>query len=199
MDAVMVIGPKKIVGPYEKPEASFNPYDPRAPEVAAILKKRLESYSSKVIIEHIGSTAIPECPGKGIVDLMALYPDQHLDKAKKLLLAFGFRRQGKEFKNRFPDSRPVFMGTFEYDNTPFLIYVHVIREDSYEAVRFRIFRDRLRSDPELLSEYISVKKKIISRGVVDTDEYVELKRPVIRKILGEAYDEKSDMVSRNGP
>ena len=81
------------------------------------------------------------------------------------------------------------MGTFEYDNTPFLVYVHVIRDDSYEAVRFRIFRDRLRSDPELLSEYISVKKKIISRGVVDTDEYVELKRPVIQKILGKDYDE----------
>ncbi len=195
-DALMAIGPKKIIGPYKKPEASFNPYDPRALEVAATLKKCLESHSPKVTIEHIGSTAVPECPGKGVVDLMALYPDQSLEKVKELLLAFGFQRQGKEFKNRFPDSRPVFMGTFEYDNTSFLVYVHVIRDDSDEAVRFRIFRDRLRSDSELLSEYISVKKEIISRGVVDTDEYVKLKRPVIQKILDKEYDEKSDIMRR---
>lgn len=183
----MAIQFKKIIGPYKKPKASFNPYDSRAPKVAAILKEQLETYSSKVIIEHIGSTAIPECPGKGVVDLMALYPDQYLEEVKLLLLEVGFQRQGKEFKKRFPDSRPVFMGTFQYDNTSFLIYVHVIKDDSYEAVRFRKFRDRLRCDSELLSEYISTKKRIISKGVVDTDEYVELKRPIIQKILGKDY------------
>ncbi len=180
----------KIIGPYKKPNASFHSYDPRAPEVALLLKKRIETSMPEITIEHIGSTAIPGCPGKGVVDLMGLYPNEHLDVIKALLMAMGFQRQGKEFKNRFPDTRPVFMGTLEYDKTSFLIYVHVILHDCYEAVRFRIFRDRLCNDSELLRAYISEKKRIISEGVVDTDDYAELKKSIVQRILGDDYDER---------
>jgi len=181
---------EKIIGPYKKPQASFQPYDHRAPHVANHLMKLAESYLPKVTIEHIGSTAITGCPGKGIIDLMALYPKGHLNVVKQLFLAMGFQRQGKEFKNRFPDTRPVVMGTFEYEKTSFLVYVHVINEDSYEAVRFRIFRDRLDSDTELLSAYIAEKKRILSEGVTDTDDYAEMKQSIIKRILGYDYDEK---------
>jgi len=150
-----------------------------------------ESYLPEVTIEHIGSTAIPECPGKGIVDLMALYPEESLDVVKEFFLTIGFQRQGKEFKNRFPDSRPVMMGTFEYANKSFLVYIHVIQKDSYEALRFPIFRDRLASNTELLSAYITEKKRIISEGVLDTDDYAEMKQSIIRLILGSEYDEKT--------
>jgi len=181
---------EKIIGPYEKPKASFHPYDPKAPVVAAILKKQIETHMPEVSIEHIGSTAIPDCPGKGVVDLMALYPNKRLDSIKSLLLKMGFQRQGIEFKNRFPDERPVFMGTYRYDKVSFLVYVHVIYQDSYEAVRFRIFRDRLCSNSELLFEYISVKKQIIAEGVADTDDYAEMKKNIIQKILDDDYEDK---------
>ncbi|MCP4578675.1 MAG: GrpB family protein [Deltaproteobacteria bacterium] len=61
----------------------------------------------------------------------------------------------------------------------------VIHEDSYEAVRFRIFRDRLCSDPDLLSAHTAGKKRIISAGVTDTDtdHYAEMKHAIIRQIL----------------
>jgi len=100
----------------------------------------------------------------------------------------GFQRQGKEFKNRLPDARPVMMGTFEYENTSFLVYIHVIQKDSYEAVRFRIFRDRLAGDTELLSAYIDEKKRIISEGITDTDDYAEMKQSIIQRILGTDYE-----------
>lgn len=182
---------KKIVGPYKKPRATFHPYDNRFPLVADHLKKLIELYMADVTIEHIGSTAIPGCPGKGIIDLMALYPNGHLDIVNKVLSAMGFQRQGKEFKNRFPDSRPVMMGTLKYGDSSFLVYVHIIHEASYEAVRFRIFRDRLCDDSELLSAYIAEKKRIILEGVTDTDTYAELKRPIMQRILGNDYDEKN--------
>ena len=182
---------EKIIGPYQKPQATFHPYDHRSPEVAKHLIKLAESYLPEVTIEHIGSTAITGCPGKDIIDLMALYPKGRLDVVKELFLAMGFQRQGKEFRNRFPDTRPVMMGTFEFDNKSFLVYIHVIQEDSYEAVRFRIFRDRLCNDSELLSAYIAEKKRIILEGIVDTDEYAEMKRSIIQRILGDDYDEKN--------
>ena len=92
---------EQIIGPYKKPQASFQPYDHRAPQVAKHLIKLAESYLPEVTIEHVGSTAIAGCPGKGIIDLMALYPKGRLDVVKELFLAMGFQRQGKEFRNRF--------------------------------------------------------------------------------------------------
>lgn len=181
---------EKIIGPYKKPQTSFQPYDHRASKVANHLINLAEKYLPEVIIEHIGSTAVKGCPGKGIIDLMALYPKGRLDVVKKLFLGMGCQRQGKEFKNRFPDSRPVMMGTFESDNKSFLLYIHVIQKDSYEAVRFRSFRDRLDSDSELLSAYIAEKKRIISEGITDTDDYAELKQTTIKRILGSDYDDK---------
>ena len=181
---------EKIVGPYQKPKAGFYPYDPRAPKVAALVKARIEERMPEITIEHIGSTAVPGCPGKGVVDLMALYPDNRLDDAVSLLAAMGYQRQGKEFRNRFPDSRPVYMGTYCFDHTPFLVYVHVIQQDAYEATRFRIFRDRLRNDPDLLTEYAAVKQDIISQGVVDTDDYAIIKKRIIEKVLGNDLVEK---------
>lgn len=180
---------EKIVGPYERPKAEFNLYDPRAVTVAELLKDRIESALPIVIAEHIGSTAVPGCPGKGIVDMMVLYPEGCLEQIVSILKAMGFQRQGPEFRNRFPDDRPMMMGTLKYDNTPFLVYIHVIHKDSYEAVRFRIFRDRLRSDPELLEAYSDVKKKIIDEGTTNSDDYVERKRAIIEKILGDDYTE----------
>jgi GrpB-like predicted nucleotidyltransferase (UPF0157 family) len=122
---------------------------------------------------------------------MALYAKGQLNIVKKLFLAMGFQRQGKEFKNRFPDSRPVMMGIFEYDNKSFLVYIHVIQKDSYEAVRFRIFRDRLASHTDLLSAYITEKKRIIAEGINDTDDYAKMKQSIIKQILGSDYDEKA--------
>lgn len=181
---------EKIIGSYKKPLASFHPYDPRAPEVAYYIKNKIESYLPEITIEHIGSTAVPGCPGKGVVDLMALYPKGKLEVVAKLLFLMGFQRQGQEFRNRFPDERPVLMGTYGYDNTSFLIYVHIIHEDSYEATRFLIFRDRLRNNADLLSYYTAEKKRIISEGVTDTDDYAEMKHSIIQRILGNDYDEK---------
>jgi len=178
---------EKIIGPYKRPQAEFNPYDPRAVDVANLLKEKIEALAPDIKAEHIGSTAVPGCPGKGIVDMMTLYPDGGLDTNISLLKALGFQRQGREFKNRFPDERPVMMGTYEHDGTSFLVYIHVIHRDSYEAERFRIFRDRLKNDPGLFNEYVEIKRRIIDEGVIDSDEYVERKRAVIEKILGKEY------------
>lgn len=179
----------KLVGPYQKPNAGFHPYDPRAPSVAALVKEGIEARMPEITIEHVGSTAVPGCPGKGVVDLMALYPDGRLDDAVALLSAVGFQRQGMEFRNRFPDARPVYMGNCRFDDSVFLVYVHVLRDDAYEAERFRIFRDRLRSDPDLLGEYVAVKKAIVANGVVNTDDYAIRKKDVIAKILGDDMGE----------
>ncbi len=59
-----------IVRPARKPRAEYVEYDPLYPEVA----ERVIEHASRcgVAIEHVGSTSVPGCGGKGVVDLVAL-------------------------------------------------------------------------------------------------------------------------------
>lgn len=84
---------KPIIGPYEERKAACRDYDPRTAEVAKQIAAIIQAHLSGVFVEHIGSTSVPGCAGKGIVDLMLLYPDGQLAAAKAVLDALGFQRQ----------------------------------------------------------------------------------------------------------
>jgi len=57
-----------------------------------------------------------------------------------------------------------------YDGTIFLLHVHVIAGSSPEAEELRRFRDRLRTDPNLVASYIASKKAILASGITDSVE-----------------------------
>src|SRR5229473_1531214 len=57
-----------------KPPACVE-YDPRVVEVAHEIMQMISAALPPVTVEHIGSTSVPGCAGKGIIDLMVLYPD----------------------------------------------------------------------------------------------------------------------------
>jgi GrpB-like predicted nucleotidyltransferase (UPF0157 family) len=71
------------------------------------------------------------------------------------------------------------LGFFRWDAHRFLIYVHVVHQLSDEVRRFREFRDRLIREPALVAEYCASKRRIVAKGIVDTDEYAVQKRSVI--------------------
>ena len=54
---------------YESRQAVFSAYDPRSAEVAALLIHAIEERNQRLRADHIGSTAVPECRGKGVIDL----------------------------------------------------------------------------------------------------------------------------------
>ena len=59
-----------IIGPYEARPAVCRDYDRRAPEVAKQIGNLIHEHLPQVFVEHVGSTSVPGCAGKGIVDLM---------------------------------------------------------------------------------------------------------------------------------
>ena len=64
------------IGPierYEEAPAACLPCDLRAPEVAREVAERVERRLAGVSVEHVGSSAVPGCAGKGVVDLMIPY------------------------------------------------------------------------------------------------------------------------------
>jgi GrpB-like predicted nucleotidyltransferase (UPF0157 family)/mannose-6-phosphate isomerase-like protein (cupin superfamily) len=133
------------------------------------------------MVEHVGSTAVPGCAGKGIVDLMALYGPGRLAEVRDGLDALGFQRQTG--RDPFPEERPMRIGSIAYDGVRFQLHAHVIAHDSPEVLELRTFRDRLRVDPALLARYVAVKEKIIREGITDRLEYTLRKGEFIAETL----------------
>src|SRR5688500_10459507 len=79
--------------PYQPAAAACHPFDPRAARVAQLLANLICARMPDLTVEHVGSTSVPGCAGKGIVDLMVLYPPGLLAEARDTLDALGFQPQ----------------------------------------------------------------------------------------------------------
>ena len=134
-----------------------------------------------IAVEHVGSTAVPGCAGKGVVDLVIPYREGELPRVKRALDDLGFQRQGTRYP--FPEDRPMRVGSLDHDDDPFRLHVHVVPAGSGEPEEFRAFRDRPRSDPELLRGYVDRKRRIIEGGTTDPVAYSRTKGDFVRQVL----------------
>jgi GrpB-like predicted nucleotidyltransferase (UPF0157 family) len=166
---------------YSKPDEIFRPYDDRFPEVAHQVAALIEAQLPDGRVEHIGSTAVPNCAGKGNIDLLLCYPPGRLAAAREALDRLGFQRQTG--KDPFPEDRPLRLGTFTHDGTTFRLHVHVIAENDPEATELRNFRDRLRANPALVAEYVASKRAALNAGPTDNLAYNRAKEPFIRNTI----------------
>jgi GrpB-like predicted nucleotidyltransferase (UPF0157 family)/mannose-6-phosphate isomerase-like protein (cupin superfamily) len=158
-----------VIGPYVKCDVTCTPHDPRSIEVAREVGRLIEGHLRGVVVEHIGSTAVPGCAGKGIVDLLIAYEPGRLGEVRDGLDALGFERQTG--RDPFPEERPMRVGSIEFDGSRFPLHAHVVDSTSPEARELRSFRDRLRAEPSLLAQYVAVKRKILAEGKPDSLDY----------------------------
>jgi GrpB-like predicted nucleotidyltransferase (UPF0157 family)/mannose-6-phosphate isomerase-like protein (cupin superfamily) len=170
------------IGPYQSATAACRDHDPRSGDVARRVGSLIEEVLEGVVVEHIGSTAAPGCAGKGVVDLMVLYPPGRLATVRDALDRLGFQRQTG--RDPFPEERPMRVGSIQHDDTRFQLHAHVIAADSPEAAVLRNFRDRLRADPRLQDRYVALKKQILAEGITDPVDYSDRKGDFIATILG---------------
>ncbi len=156
-------------------------YDPRWAEVARRIGERVSAFLPQVTVEHIGSTAVPGCAGKGIIDLMVLYPDGQLQVVRETLDALGFQRQ--TVGHLFPESRPMRVGAVEHKGCMFRTHLHVIAASSREAAALRAFRELLRADPQKAEAYVAQKRAILAAGVTDSRAYTGMKGRFVEAAL----------------
>jgi len=175
---------EKPIGPYRELPAVCNDYDPRAPLVARYVGSLITQQVPAASVEHIGSTSVEGCAGKGVIDLMILYTADQLERVKKALEELGFQRQST--RDPFPEDRPMRIGSVEYDGSIFRLHAHVISIESPEADELRRFRDRLSKDQPSREEYVKRKREIIESGVTDTVDYSMAKEEFIRHLLNSA-------------
>lgn len=169
------------VEPYLNGPACYQPHDPRAASVAEWIAARIVAEGGELVVEHIGSTAVPGCAGKGIVDLAILYPEGCLNVAKRVLDTLGFQRQPT--RDPFPEDRPMRVGAVSYAGRKYNLHAHVISANSPEIIELRRFRDRLRADPVVRADYESTKQGIIASGITDSVDYCEAKGAFIQQVL----------------
>jgi GrpB-like predicted nucleotidyltransferase (UPF0157 family) len=136
----------------------------------ALIAKRLPDTT----IEHVGSSSVPGCAGKGVLDLVIPYRgDTHLGVINEALFALGFGRQRN--RDPFPETRPMRIGAFDHEGERFLLHVHVVPVRTHDLAELVDFRDRLRADPALVADYVAAKRAILDAGVRDGTDYAERK------------------------
>lgn len=160
----------------------FRPWDARCLDVAVRVAALITERMPDARVEHVGSTAIPGCDGKGVVDLLLLYPAGRLAKARDILDGLGFQRQTG--LDPFPEERPLRLGAIEHDGETFRLHVHVIAEDEAEAAEQIDFRERLRADPALVEEYVASKRGALSGDPTNNINYNRVKQPFIHRVIG---------------
>lgn len=171
----------KPIGLYVKLPAACEEWDPQAPEVARLLEELISEQLPDVLVEHVGSTSVPGCAGKGVIDVQILYGPGRLQAVKDALDELGFQRQVS--REPWPEERPMRCGAIEHGGKTYRIHAHVIAADSPEVATNRGFRDQLCADDTLRDAYVARKREIIASGVTDSTDYSIIKGDFVQGAL----------------
>ncbi len=172
-DVLAAVGSPQPILPYFDRPVSISEWDERAPAVAEQLRELIEHVSPGSRVEHIGSTAVPGCAGKGIIDLLVSYAEGGLESVKRGLASLGFQPQAG--RDPFPEDRPMRIGACASFGSGWRVHAHVIAADAAECGVLRGFRDRLRASRALMNAYVAEKRAIVAHGVRDGLEYSNAK------------------------
>jgi GrpB-like predicted nucleotidyltransferase (UPF0157 family) len=160
--------------PYPGPPPALRPWDPRAPDAAARAVALIAERLPDTAIEHVGSSSVPGCAGKGYLDLVIPYRDEtHLAAINEVLFVLGFGRQ--RGRDPFPETRPMRTGAIDYGDETYLLHIHVVPDNTHHMAELVDFRDRLRADPTLVESYVAAKRAVLDAGVRDGVDYAERK------------------------
>jgi GrpB-like predicted nucleotidyltransferase (UPF0157 family) len=128
-----------------------------------------------LVIEHIGSTAVPGMPGKGIIDLGTEADPADIPAITEALFRLGFGPQPGP--NPWPPTRPMHVGSLVQDGEEYRIHFHVHPRGNGDLAKDLRFRDALRANPDLRDAYAHRKQAIAgpAGGPVDAVHYQQEK------------------------
>jgi 16S rRNA processing protein RimM len=176
---VVIDPPEGLVEPIDDPVVLVD-HDPEWADVAAAEMTRLSRALGQqaVRIDHVGSTAVRGLAAKPIVDLQLSVPSLvPLEPLRKAMAKLGYVHvPDADWDERYPffalpRSRP---RTF---------HLHACVHGSAEERDHVAFRDRLRADPALASEYEALKRALAAERATDRSSYVDGKDAFVARVL----------------
>ena len=131
---------------------------------------------NSIKIEHVGSTSVEGLSAKPIIDLDIVIENDKFEIIKRLLNDKGYKHEG--------DLGIEGREAFSYSGKEELMthHLYVCPKDSKELFKHITFRDFLKNNPALASEYSKVKEQAAVLYPDDIDKYMEFKSEIIEKI-----------------
>ena len=133
-------------------------------------------------IEHIGSTAVPGLVSRPIIDIMVGLADFSMaNSVVPEIVNLGYTYFPK-FEDVMPNRRffkQLVDGTATH-------HIHMTEIDSEFWRRHLLFRDYLRSHPEMAAEYATLKKQLAKQDWNDSNDFAETKTDFIKKVEEQA-------------
>ena len=131
---------------------------------------------NSIKIEHVGSTSVEGLSAKPIIDLDIVIENNKFEIIKRLLNDKGYKHEG--------DLGIEGREAFSYSGKEELMthHLYVCPKDSKELFKHITFRDFLKNNPDLASEYSKVKEQAAVLYPDDIDKYMEFKSEIIEKI-----------------
>lgn len=131
-----------------------------------------------VSIEHVGSTAVPGCAAKPVIDIMiGLRTLAEGERCIAPLEAIGY-----EFRGDGGIAEHLFFRR----GKPRTHHLHMVERGGSYWNEHIAFRELLRTTPELAREYGALKKRLAARYRTQRVEYTEAKTPFVRAALAQA-------------
>jgi GrpB-like predicted nucleotidyltransferase (UPF0157 family) len=127
-------------------------------------------------IEHFGSTAVPGCAAKPVIDIMAAVENLEASRPAIVVLAgLGYQ---------YVPYRPDLIHWFCKPSRAFRTHhLHLTPFQSQLWSQRLVFRDYLRGDPSMASEYVNLKRALAERYRFDRDGYTDAKEPFVQRVL----------------
>lgn len=134
----------------------------------------------RIVLHHIGSTAVPGVPAKPIIDMLGITASFVLLDTSPLA-PLGYEDVGAygiEGRRYFRKSDARGCRTH---------HLHLFLAGSPQIVQHLAFRDYLRAHPQRAAAYAACKAKF-----ADAPDYQQAKEPLVRQLLAEALAWRED-------
>ena len=138
-----------------------------------------------VDIEHVGSTAVPGLPAKDIIDIMpAVALKTDLNATVGPMVAAGYT-YCPSYEHAFPDRRLFRMGAGDEVTE----HVHIVPIQHPFWPQHLVFRDRLRSHPDVRLAYEALKRELAEEFRGQRANYTEAKTSFIEEQIRLALED----------
>ncbi|MEE1812808.1 GrpB family protein [Streptomyces sp. BE133] len=160
-------------------------YDPQWPEQFEDLRQRLAPHVADlaVSIEHVGSTAVPGCAAKPIIDLDIVVPEEAaMPELISRLAGQGYRHEGDLGIRR--------REAFQAPPTAPEHHLYGVVADSKPHLDHVLLRDYLRQRPDEIHRYSALKVALAQRFPADREgraAYSTAKSALVENLVARSY------------
>ncbi len=168
-------------------------YDPQWPILYEEEESRIRSVIGHlvVVIEHVGSTAVPGLGAKPILDIMVAV--RQLADVEKCIEPLGSIGYVPEDESSIPERRLFYKGP----PGARAYHLHMVELTSDFWERHLLFRDALRTNPGVAQEYYQLKKDLAAKYGSNRGAYTDDKTSFIEAVVDQAR--RSHAVSNGTP